>query len=260
MAVKTKAQLKQYLTEKIRSNGLGGITTALDLRQFETDFIDSVWKIHEDLALSLALVALTGDYNDLTNRPSGNPGSPELSLATFYKRISSSNAESVFVYPELIGLEIYDISRGHTLEVLKNDEEFSSTDQVVFDGESGTLKFSSPFGTVPELVRILSYLANGKRNQYMHSPEHLYKQTGSADFSPGFTVNTGLPISYSSSNPLVATIVNGLIHPLDAGNTTITATQSGNADYNPITKSTQLTVFEEGENPGFPYVLPFVLQ
>jgi len=44
---------------------------------------------------------------------------------------------------------------------------------------------------------------------------------GNADFSPGAVSN--LPITYTSSNPLVATIVNGNIHMLGFGSASITA-------------------------------------
>lgn len=54
---------------------------------------------------------------------------------------------------------------------------------------------------------------------------------GDADFSPGATSNSGLTVSYTSSNTSVATITGTNIHIVGAGNTTITATQTGNGDY-----------------------------
>jgi len=58
---------------------------------------------------------------------------------------------------------------------------------------------------------------------------------GAADFAPvGTSTNNTIPITYTSSNPLVATITgSGDIHILAAGNTIITANQAGNATYNP---------------------------
>ena len=52
-----------------------------------------------------------------------------------------------------------------------------------------------------------------------------------ADYSPGATASSGLTVSYTSSNPCVATIVGGNIHIIGIGTTTITATQSGGGSY-----------------------------
>jgi gliding motility-associated-like protein len=66
---------------------------------------------------------------------------------------------------------------------------------------------------------------------------------GSADVDPGASVNSGLPISYTSSDNTVATIVNGKIHIIGAGSTIITASQAGNANYSPAADVSQpLTV------------------
>lgn len=68
---------------------------------------------------------------------------------------------------------------------------------------------------------------------------------GAADYSPGATASSGLVVSYSSSNPAVATIVGGLIHVVGIGTTVITASQSGNASYLPATDVNQtLTVVQ----------------
>lgn len=57
------------------------------------------------------------------------------------------------------------------------------------------------------------------------------KAYNAADFSPGATASSGLPVSYTSSNTAVVTIVNGLIHITGSGISTIQATQTGNAFY-----------------------------
>jgi len=57
------------------------------------------------------------------------------------------------------------------------------------------------------------------------------KTVGDADFSAGATASSGLPVTYTSSNPSVATIVNGNIHVVGAGSATISANQSGNESY-----------------------------
>ena len=55
---------------------------------------------------------------------------------------------------------------------------------------------------------------------------------GDADFSPGATASSGLPVSYSSSNTAVATIISNLIHIVGAGTSQITASQVGNTYFN----------------------------
>lgn len=52
-----------------------------------------------------------------------------------------------------------------------------------------------------------------------------------ADFDAGATSTSGLIVTYNSSNPLVATIVNGKIHIVGVGTAIITASQMGNTTY-----------------------------
>ncbi len=59
------------------------------------------------------------------------------------------------------------------------------------------------------------------------------KTYGNADFTLGAVASSGLPVSYTSSNTSIATIVSGnKVHILQAGTVTITASQSGNGTYN----------------------------
>jgi len=58
------------------------------------------------------------------------------------------------------------------------------------------------------------------------------KTYGDADFAPGATsTNNSIPVTYSSDNTTVATIVSGKIHIVGAGTANITASQAGNANY-----------------------------
>ena len=67
---------------------------------------------------------------------------------------------------------------------------------------------------------------------------------GVSDFSPGATsTNATIPVTYISSNTNVATIVNGNIHVVGVGTSTITASQAGSIYYDPAPSVTQtLTV------------------
>lgn len=68
------------------------------------------------------------------------------------------------------------------------------------------------------------------------------KVVGDADFAPGATASSGLAVSYTSSNEAVATIVEGNIHIVGAGETIITATQDGNAEFEAATPVSQKLV------------------
>lgn len=58
------------------------------------------------------------------------------------------------------------------------------------------------------------------------------KTYGDTDFDPGATsTNTTIDITYTSSDPTIATIVNGKVHITGTGTITITASQAGNAGF-----------------------------
>jgi uncharacterized protein YjdB len=58
------------------------------------------------------------------------------------------------------------------------------------------------------------------------------KNYGDASFSLTGTSSSGLGLTYSSSNPAVATVSGNVVTIVGAGSTTITAIQPGNANYN----------------------------
>ena len=79
------------------------------------------------------------------------------------------------------------------------------------------------------------------------------KTTADADFAPGASSATsGInAITYSSSNTNVATIVNGNIHIVGVGTTSITASQSSSANYNPaadVSQSLTITTSSTSDN------------
>ncbi|MCU0473288.1 MAG: gliding motility-associated C-terminal domain-containing protein, partial [Bacteroidales bacterium] len=56
---------------------------------------------------------------------------------------------------------------------------------------------------------------------------------GDPDYSLSASASSGLSVSYLSGSPLVATITGNTVHIVGAGTTVITASQSGDANYNP---------------------------
>ncbi|MXV17064.1 gliding motility-associated C-terminal domain-containing protein [Hufsiella ginkgonis] len=67
---------------------------------------------------------------------------------------------------------------------------------------------------------------------------------GDPDLNPGATSdNTTVPVTYTSSDPSVATIVAGKVHIVKAGTVTITANQAGNTSFNAaVAKQQVLTI------------------
>src|SRR5690606_34569142 len=70
-----------------------------------------------------------------------------------------------------------------------------------------------------------------KGTQTINFPDFPSKSITDVDFPHGITVNSGLPLTITSSNPSVATIVGSNIHVVGIGNTTITASQAGNVNF-----------------------------
>ena len=80
-------------------------------------------------------------------------------------------------------------------------------------------------------------------NQVITFGELPVKTFGDADFPPGATINSGLTISYSSSDSSVATITSdSKIHIVSSGKADITASQAGDANWNAASATQTLTV------------------
>ncbi len=83
------------------------------------------------------------------------------------------------------------------------------------------------------------------------------KTYGDPDFYPGATsTNNTIPITYTSSNTTVAIIVNGQIHIIGAGTSTITASQNGNSSYTAANPVSQLLTVNQAITP--PIIIPNV--
>ncbi|MGZ3831922.1 MAG: beta-propeller fold lactonase family protein [Mucilaginibacter sp.] len=78
------------------------------------------------------------------------------------------------------------------------------------------------------------------------------KNISNPDFDPGATVSSGLAVIYTSSNTAVATIVSSKIHIVGTGTSTITASQSGNANFSAAASVQQLlTVIKDAQTITF---------
>jgi hypothetical protein len=70
---------------------------------------------------------------------------------------------------------------------------------------------------------------------------------GDADFDPGATSDSGLPVSYSTSNPAIATIVAGKVHLIGTGQVTVFANQAGNGVFNAATQQQQTLTINKAQ-------------
>ncbi|MEI6753955.1 MAG: LamG-like jellyroll fold domain-containing protein [Paludibacter sp.] len=86
------------------------------------------------------------------------------------------------------------------------------------------------------------------------------KGVGDYDFAPVASASSGLPISFSSSNPSVATIVNGKIHIVDVGSCVIYANQAGLSPYfQPAQVGQTLTIVDVNNALNFDGVDDYVI-
>ncbi|AOM80468.1 hypothetical protein BFS30_26885 [Pedobacter steynii] len=88
---------------------------------------------------------------------------------------------------------------------------------------SGTQSYTIIVGTLNQVITLTDYS----------------KTYGDATFTLPATTDAGLTISYTSATPAVATVTGNTVTIVGAGTTNITATQGGNASYNPATPVTK---------------------
>jgi len=116
---------------------------------------------------------------------------------------------------------------------------------VTIVGAGTTTITASQAGTANYLaaVNVQQPLIVAQASQALTFDAFPTKAYGDADFVPGATANSGLAVSYTSSNTAVATIAGGNIHIAGAGTAVITASQAGNSNYYAAADITQtLTV------------------
>lgn len=85
-----------------------------------------------------------------------------------------------------------------------------------------------------------------KAPQIINFPEFTKKRVGEEPFNANVTIDTDLPLTYTSSNPNIAKIVSdGTITINKSGTVTITASQSGNNNYLSAVASRELNIVSD---------------
>jgi uncharacterized repeat protein (TIGR03803 family) len=175
-----------------------------------------------------------GDYRAVFMKQ-GNTGTPTPTNNTNY------TANNVFASGAQAGTGWYCVANSSLNTVTVKGLTANTTYRVMvveYNGVSGKENYmtSAAIGNPANQTTI------NKLNQTISFGSIPVKAYGSADFSPA-SASSGLAVAYSSSNTGVATIVNGMIHIVGLGTSTITASQDGNGNYNAATPVNQnLTV------------------
>lgn len=97
---------------------------------------------------------------------------------------------------------------------------------------------------VDQLIRVARTLGIEPKNQIITFGPLAKVAENNKDIELNATASSGLTVTYSTSDPLIATIVDGKIRILKAGEVSIIASQPGNADYYPAPKVSRTLVIE----------------
>lgn len=97
---------------------------------------------------------------------------------------------------------------------------------------------------VDQLIRVAKTLGIEPKTQTITFDALAKVLENCADIDLKATASSGLSVTYTTSDPLIATIVVGKIHVLKAGEVSIIASQNGNADYYAAPKVSRTLVIE----------------
>ena len=111
--------------------------------------------------------------------------------------------------------------------------------QIIGAGTCDIIAFQEGDSIYNPASQVIHKLTVVKGNQAITFPELEPKTTSDVDFNPGAVASSGLLCTYVSSNPAVATIVNGQVQIKGAGTAIITAKQAGNVNYTAASEVSQ---------------------
>jgi hypothetical protein len=106
--------------------------------------------------------------------------------------------------------------------------DFSDYQKLNFSWAGDTAEITVKYLEAYTVV-VLDYL--NKVPQKIHFVEIPEQIIGNPDYGLNAYASSGLPVTYSSSDPGIATIVDGKVHIVAPGTCTITASQTGDASY-----------------------------
>lgn len=145
----------------------------------------------------------------------------------------NTSTQKLFVYVKQVGEDEYTLS----------GEQAAFADVKATEGRK--LRFVvAGICYQPNGIRIVSSSVP-KKAQAITFTALANKTYGDADFSPGAVSDSGLPVSYSSDNANVVTIIDNKVHIAGAGTANITASQPGNETYLAATAKVQVITVDK---------------
>jgi hypothetical protein len=110
---------------------------------------------------------------------------------------------------------------------------------------------NASFAAAPPVSQSFAVKSTQKSDQTITFAKPANQRLGNPPFALNASASSGLPVSFSSNTPGVCTVSGNMVTLVAIGTCSITATQDGNATFNPATPVTQqLTVSTQGGGGG----------
>lgn len=202
---------------------------------------DELWKYSNNFIIGALSpednttdVALSGEKLKITLNKELVKGNGNIVI---YKKSDDTVFETINISGNNVTINNNKVTITPTLDFIAIEEYY-----VLID--NGALKDTSNNNFIGISDKtIWNFKTIGTQNQTITFNTLSNKTFGDSDFQLTATASSNLPISYTSSNVNVATINGNTVTIVGAGTTTITASQTGNANYNAAQDVTQtLTV------------------
>lgn len=139
------------------------------------------------------------------------------------------------------GLPVSFISDNTSVAIVTNN-----TVKIIGAGTANIYALQAGNTNYAAATPVLQQLVVNKASQSIIFPAFSAKMFGNAAFPAGASATSGLVVEYTSSNPAVAQVIDGVVNITGVGSTTITASQEGNSNYLPATSSAHTLDVQKG--------------
>lgn len=110
---------------------------------------------------------------------------------------------------------------------------------------------SASFNPAPPVAQSFAVKSTQKSDQTITFAKPANRQLGDLPFTLSASASSGLPVSFTSNTPGVCTVSGNIVTLIATGTCSITATQDGNATFNPASPVTQsFTISSQGGGGG----------
>jgi hypothetical protein len=184
---------------------VGAGTANIKAEQFGNDFYNPAIAETRSLTVNKAVLTIKPDNHQIVQ------GAAIPALTVSYSGFISGENESVLTTPPTVTTTATSTSPADTYEIVAKDAVAANY----------TIQYQPGFLTI----------VSSKQPQSITFGAIPAKMYGDPDFNLNATASSGLTVKYRSSNTAVADTLNGKIHIVGAGITTITAYQEGDAGW-----------------------------